>query len=180
MMRVAVIILAFYTIFCYSYNYAVATLSHKQTSTSIKLDLFNKAPIFQHNTCACSAEAQLVGNGNPTKESTIPSNVCHCRTCVARDSDERGNPHLHCEESTMTEEEFRSLQAQNMATEVPSLDGNHQSKRKKRSPLSWDELMQKIALMGSHDSTYTKRTQGYFHFNYVNSSTVSTTTQAGR
>ncbi|XP_062712463.1 uncharacterized protein LOC109621467 isoform X1 [Aedes albopictus] len=165
MMRVAGIILVSFTIFCYSYNYAVASMNHKESSTTLKLDPSNKVPVFQHSTCTCNTEAQIVINDTQKEAPSIPLNICHCRTCIAQDTDEHGNSNLHCVEHVMTEEEYRSLLAQSKLSEPA-----HPSTRKKRSPYTWEELLEKISFMGSHDSTFNKRTQGYFHYNYANSS----------
>ncbi|XP_062559282.1 uncharacterized protein LOC134224060 [Armigeres subalbatus] len=162
MIRVAGMILVFCTILCYSYNYAVASLNHKESSTILKLDPSNKAPIFHHNTCACNVETQLIEvNATDGEKIPIPMNICHCRTCFAQESDAHGNHTLHCVENALTEDEYRSLLEQ-----IKPINSN----RKKRSPYTWEELLDKISFMGSHDSTYNKRTQGYFHYNYANSS----------
>ncbi|EAT48405.1 AAEL000560-PA [Aedes aegypti] len=166
MMRVAGIILVSYTIFCYSYNYAVASLNHKESSTTLKLDPSNKAPVFHHSTCTCNTEAQFVVTNDTRGETpSIPLNICHCRTCIGQDSDDLANPNLLCVDNVMTEDEYRSLLAQTKPSEPP-----RHTNRKKRSPYTWEELLEKISFMGSHDSTYNKRTQGYFHYNYANSS----------
>ncbi|XP_055622025.1 uncharacterized protein LOC129765640 [Toxorhynchites rutilus septentrionalis] len=185
--------------FCHCEDHATATFNQKQTSTAFGFDGVTKTPNYHHSTCYCDVEIYIHSDQERKQRSPSPVSVCYCCDCVSYSFDEYGNPKFHCQDTVLSEDgsnqsigkrqisirnsqqqRLRNFRRAHVSATRRQFNNPRLVKRSKRSPFDWDNFFDKISLMGSHDSTYTKRTEGYFHYNFAKnkSTTAAPTTTA--
>lgn len=148
----------------------------------INLDQEQKRSTGPVNVCYCCdcVSYSFDEHGNPK---------FHCQDTVltedgSNNTDEKRqvsirNPQVTLSDSLLKERvlqqqsNLRSFRRTHASVVRRKFNNHNFPKRSKRSPFDWDSFFNKISLMGSHDSTYTKRTEGYFHYNFGNNKSTT-------
>ncbi|XP_039446383.1 uncharacterized protein LOC120425829 [Culex pipiens pallens] len=134
---------------CQANDHATATINHRQFSSQVHLDAATGLPTLHKSDCECLTKIHLVTTRTAVEPQQVPPlGLCRCQECEAHELDEQGNPKFNCHER-----------------HVPEKLVMRRLNRHKRA-FSWEDIIGKISLMGSIDNQYSKKTQGYFHYNY--------------